>query len=104
VDDRPLIASCLGALIRDRRRQLGLDQKTLARSAGVSRYWIMDIESGKATAAIGHVLRTLRSLDMVVDVREAPAAATRKPGRTAASRRVDVDALIKAALVKRRRT
>lgn len=93
----------LGALIRDRRRALGLDQATLALRAGVSRYWIMDIESGKATAAIGLVLRTLRSLDLVVDVREATTAA-RKTVRSTSSRRVDVDALLKATLAKRKRT
>jgi len=94
----------LGALIRSRRQELGLDQIALALRAGVSRYWIMDIESGKSTAAIGLVLRTLRSLDLVVDVREPTSPSTRKSARSTSSRQVDVDALIKATLGKRKKT
>ncbi len=34
----------LGALIRDHRIRLGLDQKSLAGKVGVSRQWIVDVE------------------------------------------------------------
>jgi y4mF family transcriptional regulator len=37
----------LGALIRERRKALRLDQKTLAEKVGVSRQWIVDVEQGK---------------------------------------------------------
>ena len=37
----------LGALIRDSRTKLGLDQKSLAEKVGVSRQWIVEIEKGK---------------------------------------------------------
>ena len=52
----------IGALIRERRTALGLDQEALARQAGTSRKWIVEIEKGKPGAAMGLVLRTLRVL------------------------------------------
>jgi len=52
----------LGAVIRDRRMKLGLDQKTLATQVGVSRQWIVDVEKGKPRAPISLVLRTVEAL------------------------------------------
>jgi y4mF family transcriptional regulator len=52
----------IGALIRARRRELGLDQAELAEIAGVSRLWINQVEGGKPGAGLGLVLRTLASL------------------------------------------
>src|SRR5258705_7307306 len=49
----------LGALIRDSRTKLGLDQKSLAEKVGVSRQWIVEIEKGKSRASIGLLLRTI---------------------------------------------
>jgi HTH-type transcriptional regulator/antitoxin HipB len=49
----------LGSAIRERRRQLNLDQSDLAKQVGVSRKWVIDVEKGKARAEIGLVLRTL---------------------------------------------
>jgi HTH-type transcriptional regulator / antitoxin HipB len=59
----------LGALIRARRRQLGLDQIGLAEKVGVSRQWIIEIEKGKPRAAIGLILRTLNALGIFLDAR-----------------------------------
>lgn len=86
----------LGALIRDRRHALKLDQKTLAERAGVSRYWIIDIEAGKPRAEIGLVLKTLRVLDLVLDIAPNRLKPT-KGGQPRQSRmpEVDLDALIK---------
>ena len=47
----------LGALIRDSRTKLGLDQKSLAEKVGVSRQWIVEIEKG--IAAHPRILRQL---------------------------------------------
>jgi HTH-type transcriptional regulator/antitoxin HipB len=52
----------VGALIKEKRNALGLDQETLARQSGTSRKWIVEIEKGKSGAAMGLVLRTLRVL------------------------------------------
>ncbi|MGH7298057.1 MAG: helix-turn-helix domain-containing protein, partial [Polyangiaceae bacterium] len=56
----------LGALIRDRRRRLGLDQRALAERVGVSRQWIIEAEQGKPGAAVGLVLRTLQALGVTL--------------------------------------
>ena len=53
----------VGALIRARRKQRGLDQAELAAMAGVSRLWINQVERGKPGASLGLVLRTLAVLD-----------------------------------------
>jgi HTH-type transcriptional regulator/antitoxin HipB len=61
-------AKDLGALIRDRRKRLGLDQLTLAKRVGVSRQWIIDAEQGKPRAPIGLLLRTLDALGVTLAV------------------------------------
>ena len=58
----------IGAFIRERRKALGIDQKTLADRVGVGRTWIIAIEKGKTRAELGLVLRTLRALDIAVDL------------------------------------
>jgi HTH-type transcriptional regulator / antitoxin HipB len=62
----PLIktSSDIGALIRDRRHQLGLNQQDLATRVGVGRIWISHLEQGKPTIQLGLVLRTLRELGL----------------------------------------
>ena len=55
-------SSDIGALIRARRRELGLGQVELAAMAGVSRLWINQLEGGKPGAGLGLVLRTLAVL------------------------------------------
>jgi HTH-type transcriptional regulator / antitoxin HipB len=57
----------LGAYVRERRRQLDLTQTELANRARVSRRWLSDLEAGKETVDIGLVLRTLRTLNVVVN-------------------------------------
>jgi HTH-type transcriptional regulator/antitoxin HipB len=54
--------SDLGALIRERRTKLGLDQLSLAKKAGTSRKWLIEAENGKPRAEIGLILRTLKVL------------------------------------------
>ena len=82
----------LAGLIRDRRKTLELDQKTLAARVGVSRKWIVDIEKGKARADLGLVLRTLE----VLGVRLQPVTVSKATGSP-----VSADAIVEAA---RRRT
>ncbi len=60
-------ATDLGLVIRERRRALGLDQRTLAGRAGVSRQWIVAVERGKAGAAFGLLLRVLGTLGLRLD-------------------------------------
>ena len=49
----------IGALIKDRRRTLGLDQAELATRIGVGRLWVNQVERGKPGASLGLVLRAL---------------------------------------------
>jgi transcriptional regulator with XRE-family HTH domain len=57
------------ALVRGRRRELGLSQESLARSAGASRKWLSEFERGTTTAVeLPLVLRVLAALDLAVDV------------------------------------
>jgi HTH-type transcriptional regulator / antitoxin HipB len=54
----------VGALIRDRRRTLGLDQAELAERIGVKRLWVNQVERGKPGASLGLVLRALAAVDV----------------------------------------
>jgi y4mF family transcriptional regulator len=85
----------LGAAIRERRKQLGLDQATLAQRIGASRQWIIGIERGHARAELGLVLRALDALDLHVS-----AGAADTGQRVSAPDRVagpDLDAIVAAA-------
>lgn len=84
----------LGALIRERRTTLGLDQKTLAQKVGVSRQWIVEVEKGKTGAPVGLVLRTLEALGIALS------PDISGPSGKAGKRRspaVDLDAIVAAA-------
>jgi HTH-type transcriptional regulator / antitoxin HipB len=85
----------LGAAIRQRRRQLGLDQATLAKRIGVSRQWVIAIEQGRSRAQLGLVLRALDELDTRLDTGAAKS-------RDRATTPVDVDAIVSTARKARR--
>ena len=61
-------ATDLGAFIRERRTKLGMDQIALAKKAGTSRKWLVEVEQGKPGAEIGLILRTLKSLEISIDL------------------------------------
>lgn len=77
----------LAAVVRGRRRDLGLSQAELATRAGVSRKWIYQFEAGKPTAELRLILRVLEALGLVLDVTYVEQAPGRQPRR-------DLDALI----------
>jgi len=52
----------LGAALRTARKQLGLTQPQLALAAGVGTRFIVDLESGKPTVRLEHVLRVIDAL------------------------------------------
>ncbi len=86
-------ATDVGAAIRGRRRALGLDQKGLAKRAGVSRQWVIDIERGKPRAALRLVLRALEVLGVVLRIDESAPAPSSHPLPSGA---IDLDAVLKA--------
>jgi HTH-type transcriptional regulator / antitoxin HipB len=57
----------LGAVIRDRRKRLKLDQLSFAKRIGVSRQWLIEVEHGHARAELGLVLRALDALGIRLD-------------------------------------
>jgi len=58
----------VGAVIKGERRRRGWTQARLAEAAGVTRAWVIAVESGKPTVELSLVLRTLAALDLVADV------------------------------------
>ena len=77
-------ATDLGAFIRERRTRLGMDQTALAKKAGTSRKWLVEVEQGKPGAEIGLILRTLKSLEISIALEADTSAATATPGRAKA--------------------
>jgi y4mF family transcriptional regulator len=59
----------LAHLVRDSRSRLGLTQAALAERAGVSRKWVVSLETGKRTADVSLVLRTIKALGLDMDIR-----------------------------------
>ena len=57
-----------GALVRDQRKERGWSQSELAGKVGVSRLWIGHLEKGKESVEIGLVMKTLRTLDLALDL------------------------------------
>jgi HTH-type transcriptional regulator / antitoxin HipB len=86
----------LGAIIRDRRKQLGLDQSALARRIGVSRQWVIGVERGHARAAMGLVLRAIDALDIRLD-----ASTEQKSRRGSPASAVDINAIVDKAKKRR---
>jgi y4mF family transcriptional regulator len=82
----------IGALIRQRRHELKIDQQTLADRVGVGRKWISEAESGKPTMELKLVLRTLDALGvrLATDERKKPRLHTLPPAP-------DIDAIVRAA-------
>jgi HTH-type transcriptional regulator/antitoxin HipB len=85
----------LAAFIKARRTHLGLDQESLAKQAGVSRKWIIDVERGKSGAEIGLVLRTLRVLGVSLTIDDPPdeAKVKKTPGKPPVA---DINAIVDA--------
>lgn len=54
----------IGKLIRERRRVLGIDQKTAAELSGVSVHTLSDIESGKGNPSIKVLTAVLDALGL----------------------------------------
>src|SRR5215813_10013136 len=79
----------LGAVIRERRKQLKLDQSGLAKRIGVSRQWVIEIEHGHPRAELALVLRAVDALDIRLDAQVEQTLRRGAPGST-----VDIDAIV----------
>ena len=82
----------IGAIVRESRQHAGLDQAELARRAGVSRQWLVEMERGKPRAEIGLILRVFNALGLPLQSGSAPyvAGVAEAPGP-------DIDAIVDAA-------
>lgn len=58
----------LGAIVAARRRELGITQVDLAERCGVSRQWLVGFEGGRSSVETGLALRTLRALDLHLEL------------------------------------
>ena len=85
-------AAELGAVIRDRRKRLKLDQSSLAKQVGVSRQWLIEVEHGHPRAELGLILRVLDALGIKLDADSSLSA-----GRGARKPAVDLDAIVAKA-------
>jgi HTH-type transcriptional regulator/antitoxin HipB len=69
----------IGLTVRERRRELGLNQADLAAKAGVSRQWLVAVEKGKPRVELGLVLRLLNVLGVDVWLGDLPAVTDGPP-------------------------
>jgi HTH-type transcriptional regulator/antitoxin HipB len=83
----------IGALIRDRRRILKLDQADLARMTGVSRLWVNQVERGKPGASLGLILRALDALGVTLIAETTDRIAAKSAG-AAPVITADIDAIV----------
>lgn len=84
----------IGALLRDRRKALGLDQADLADRIGVGRLWVNQVERGKPGASVGLVLRALAAVG--VELTAASDVHTSQSNRTPIDA-PDINAIIEAS-------
>jgi HTH-type transcriptional regulator / antitoxin HipB len=91
----------IGALIKDRRRALGLDQAELAERMGVSRLWVNQVERGKPGASLGLVLRAVAAVgaELATEVATGTSGETSAPDSSDAETvfTPDINAIIDAA-------
>jgi HTH-type transcriptional regulator/antitoxin HipB len=82
----------LGAIIRDKRKRLKIDQSTLAKRIGASRQWVIEVEHGHPRAELGLVLRALDALDIRFD-----ASSELAKDRSSAKSAVNINAILAKA-------
>jgi len=82
----------LGAIIRDKRKRLKIDQSTLAKRIGASRQWVIEVEHGHPRAELGLVLRALDALGIRVD-----ASSELAQHRSSAKSAVNINAILAKA-------
>jgi len=61
-------AKALGALIRQRRKDMGLTQLDAAGLCGVGERFLSELERGKASASLGKTLQVLKRLGLKIQV------------------------------------
>ena len=67
--------AALGHAVRHARKQLGLTQPQLALAAGVGVRFVVDLEAGKPTLRLEHILRVLHALGGTLAIAGLPSTA-----------------------------
>lgn len=80
-------ASELGAVVKGRRKDLGLSQAEVAGRAGIARKSIVELEAGATQPELRLTLRVLESLGLSLTVEPTPQRRPKKRG-------LDLDALL----------
>jgi len=81
----------LGSALRERRNQLGKSQASIARKAGISRAWLMALESGMSGVSIGVILRVMNALGLQLQTASPEAAQTLRVPPISNFRQVDLN-------------
>jgi y4mF family transcriptional regulator len=74
-----ILAQQLGTLIRQRRKEAGMQQAELALVSGTGIRFIVDLEAGKPSCQLGKALAVAAALGITVSVIAAPDAAPTMP-------------------------
>ncbi len=61
-------AEAIGALVKERRKEMNMTQREAARLCGVGVRFLSELERGKPTLEIDKVLSVLSALEFYVDV------------------------------------
>lgn len=91
----------LGLRIRDQRLRHRMSQAGLARSIGVSRSWVFQMERGNPGAEIGLVLKALQALGLTMDVASGEEAVTGQQADSGTLDRVDLAWILDRARARR---
>ncbi len=94
----------LGSLVREHRLARAMTQAQLARAIGTSRQWVVDLERGKPTLALGLVLRAVTAVGLSLRVESiSSSAAPLEAGSSSAApldpalAAIDLDAVLARA-------
>lgn len=62
------MSKAINAVVRARRKELGLTQAQLAELAGVSPRFVFDLEAGKPTVSLDRLLVVLKALGLKMNL------------------------------------
>jgi HTH-type transcriptional regulator/antitoxin HipB len=64
----PMTTQAIGTLVKQQRKQLGLNQAELAMTSGTGVRFISDLENGKETCQLGKSIKVLETLGLQLSI------------------------------------